>query len=71
VTAWPNVPRALSQGTFDGLISTNESLVSAQLWEAGVRYGYQDHNSFAAYIPMVSNAFWDKLTLDLPAADDV
>jgi len=65
VTAWPDVPLALSQGTFDGLITTNDSLVSVQLWEAGVRYGFQDHNSFAAYIPMVSNAFWGKLSPDL------
>jgi TRAP-type C4-dicarboxylate transport system substrate-binding protein len=65
ITAWPDVPLALSQGTFDGLITTNDSLVSAQMWEAGVRYGYQDHNSFAAYIPMVSGAFWGKLPPDL------
>lgn len=65
VTAWPDVPLALSQGTFDGLITTNDSLVSVQLWEAGVRYGLQDHNSFAAYIPMVSKAFWGRLTPEL------
>ena len=65
VTAWPDTPLALSQGTFDGLITTNDSLVSAQLWEAGVRYGLQDHNSFAAYIPMLSGAFWSKLPPDL------
>jgi len=67
VTAWPDVPLALSQGTFDGLITTNDSLVSVQLWEAGVRYGLQDHNFFGAYVPMVSKAFWDKLTPDLQA----
>jgi TRAP-type C4-dicarboxylate transport system substrate-binding protein len=65
ITAWPDVPLALSQGTFDGLITTNDSLVSAQMWEAGVRYGYQDHNSFAAYVPMVSGTFWSKLSPDL------
>ena len=37
-TAWPNVPLALSQGTFDGLVSSNESLVSAKLWDSGVKY---------------------------------
>ncbi len=65
ITAWPDVPLALSQGTFDGLITTDDSLVSAQLWEAGVRFGLEDHNSFAAYIPMVSGAFWAKLPPDL------
>jgi TRAP-type C4-dicarboxylate transport system substrate-binding protein len=65
VTAWPDVPLALSQGTFDGLITSNESLASAQLWEAGVRYCLQDHNFFGAYLPMVSKTFWDKLPPDL------
>ena len=65
ITAWPDVPLALSQGTFDGLITTNDSLVSAQMWEAGVRFGFEDHNSFAAYIPMVNGAFWGKLPPDL------
>jgi C4-dicarboxylate-binding protein DctP len=65
VTAWPDVPLALSQGTFDGLITTNESIASVQLWEAGVKYGLQDHNSFAAYIPMLSHTFWAALPTDL------
>ncbi len=65
VTAWPDVPLALSQGTFDGLITTNESIASVKLWEAGVRFSLQDHNSFAAYIPMVSNIFWKALPGDL------
>ena len=65
VTAWPDVPLALSQGTFDGLITTNESINSAKLWEAGVRYALLDHNSFAAYIPMLSHTFWTALPADL------
>jgi TRAP-type C4-dicarboxylate transport system substrate-binding protein len=65
VTAWPDVPLALSQGTFDGLMTTNESIASVKLWEAGVRYALQDHNFFGAYIPMLSNIFWSKLPPDL------
>ena len=60
--AWPSVPLALSQGTFDGLASTNESLASAQLWEAGVRYALEDHQFVGLYIPMVSLVFWNKLS---------
>jgi C4-dicarboxylate-binding protein DctP len=67
VTPWPNVPLALSQNTFDGLISSDDSVVSATLWESGVRYVYEDHNFFGAYIPMVSNLFWSKLPPDLQA----
>ena len=64
-TAWPNVPLALSQGTFDGLVSSNESLVSAKLWDAGVKYALEDHQFIAEYIPLVSQVFWDKLSPDL------
>lgn len=64
-TAWPNVPLALSQGTFDGFVSTNESVATAKLWEAGVRYAYEDHQYVGQYIPMISNAFWSKLTPDV------
>jgi C4-dicarboxylate-binding protein DctP len=61
MTAWPDVPLALSQGTFDALTSTNESLVSAQLWESGVRYAFEDHSFLAEYVPLISNNFWKKL----------
>jgi len=64
-TAWPNVPLALSQGTFDGLVSSNESLVSAKLWDSGVKYALEDHQFTAEYIPLVSQIFWDKLPPEL------
>jgi TRAP-type transport system periplasmic protein len=61
-TAWPNVPLALSQGTFDALVSTDESLNSAKLWESGVRSSYADHQFMGQYIPMIANGFWSKLS---------
>ena len=61
VTPWPNVPLALSQGTFDGFVSSDESVNSAKLWEAGVKYSYADHQFFANYIPIISDVFWSKL----------
>jgi C4-dicarboxylate-binding protein DctP len=64
-TAWPDVPLALSQGTFDALFTTNESVKSAKLWDSGVKFGLQDQQFFAQYIPMVSEAFWQKLGPDL------
>jgi TRAP-type transport system periplasmic protein len=63
-TAWPNVPLALSQGTFDAFVSTDESCNSAKLWEAGVKYCYADHQFMSQYIPMVSKIFTAKLTPD-------
>ena len=63
-TAWPNVPLALSQGTFDALVSTDESVNSAKLWEAGVRSSYADHQFMGQYIPMVANSFWARLSAE-------
>ena len=61
-TAWPNVPLALSQGTFDGFVSTDESCATAKLWEAGVRYSYADHQYVGQYMPMLSGGAWAKLS---------
>ncbi len=63
-TAWPNVPLALSQGTFDGFVSTDESCATAKLWEAGVRYSFADHQYVGQYIPMMSGVAWAKIPAD-------
>lgn len=64
-TAWPDVPLALSQGTFDGLVSTNESCFSAKLWEAGLKYSIQDHQNINEYVPLINDAFFSGLPADL------
>jgi TRAP-type C4-dicarboxylate transport system substrate-binding protein len=61
VTAWPDVPLAMSQGTFDGLISSNESANSAKLFDSGLRYSLQDKQGMGLYVPMVNQAFWQKV----------
>jgi C4-dicarboxylate-binding protein DctP len=64
-TPLPNVALGLSQGTFDGLITTNETIASAQFWESGVRHALEDRQFTGEYVPIVSLAFWDKLPGDL------
>ena len=61
-TPWPDVPLALSQGTFDALQSTSESCASAKLWDAGLHFGLIDHQSMGDYIPMLSETFWTMLS---------
>ena len=61
VTAWPDVPLAMSQGTFDGLISTNESTNSAKLYDSGMRHSLQDNQGMGLYVPLVNQAFWSKI----------
>ena len=67
-TPLPNVPLALSQGTFDGLITTHETVASGQFWESGIRHALEDHQFVGEYIPIVSVAFWQKLSPDLQQA---
>jgi C4-dicarboxylate-binding protein DctP len=61
VTAWPDVPLALSQGTFDGLISTNESTNSSKLFDSGMHHSLQDNQGMGLYVPLANQAFWDKI----------
>jgi len=61
VTAWPDVPLAMSQGTFDGLISTNESVFSSKLFDSGLRHSLQDRQGMGLYVPLVNEALWTKL----------
>jgi TRAP-type C4-dicarboxylate transport system substrate-binding protein len=67
-TPLPNVPLALSQGTFDGLITSFETVASGQFWESGIRHALEDHQFIGEYIPVVSQAFWQKLSADLQQA---
>jgi len=68
VTAWPDVPLAMSQGTFDALISTKESTNSSKLYDSGMRYSLQDRQAAAFYVPLVSNDFLGKIGPDLKTA---
>lgn len=61
VTAWPDVPLAMSQGNFDGLISTNESTNSSKLYDSGMRFSLQDRQGMGLYVPLVNQAFWTKI----------
>jgi TRAP-type C4-dicarboxylate transport system substrate-binding protein len=65
MTPWPDVPLALSQGTFDALQSTDESCASAKLWDAGLRFGLIDHQNMGDYIPLISETFWTALSPSL------
>jgi C4-dicarboxylate-binding protein DctP len=59
--AWAEVPQSLTQGKFDGLVSTNGKVASASLWQSGLKYSLQDYQFFGTRIPIVSGAFWRKL----------
>ena len=63
--AWPDVPQALQRNTVDGVLTTHESMRSAKLWDSGLKYAYDDDQSFFQYVPVMSKSAWDKLPEDL------
>jgi C4-dicarboxylate-binding protein DctP len=40
-------------------------VASGQFWESGLRHALEDHQFIGEYIPIVSLAFWQKLSPDL------
>jgi C4-dicarboxylate-binding protein DctP len=63
-TPMPSVALSLSQGTFDGLITTHETVASQSLWESHVRYVLEDQAAFNCYVPLIAGAFWNGLSAD-------
>jgi TRAP-type C4-dicarboxylate transport system substrate-binding protein len=61
VTALPDVPLAMSQGMFDGLITTNESANSSKMFDSGLRHSLQDQQNMGLYVPLVNQDLWQKL----------
>lgn len=66
-TPMPSVALALAQGTFDGLITSNETAASSSLWEARVHNVLEDHQAFNAYVPLIGGAFWQGLPAEYQA----
>ncbi len=62
VIAWPDLPAKLSQGVVDGLLTTHETIASAKLWEAGIRFAFEDREYFPQYVPLVNSRFWNRLS---------
>ncbi|GLK83755.1 TRAP transporter substrate-binding protein DctP [Ancylobacter defluvii] len=62
---WADVAMGLSQGNFGALFSTSNSIASAKLWEAGIKYTLADREFFHQFIPMISQPAYDKLPPDL------
>jgi C4-dicarboxylate-binding protein DctP len=57
-----DVPLALTQGRIDGLLTTDETIRSSKLWESGLANGFVDRVAVFHYVPIISQAFWRKLS---------
>ncbi len=58
--AWPDVPQALQRGTMDGLMTTFESVRSAKLWDSGLKFAFENNQSFTQYVPIMAERSWKK-----------
>lgn len=65
--SWPDVPQALQTGTISSLWSTQESVASAKLWDAGVKYAMEDRQAIVQYVPLINQRALDELPEDLRA----
>ncbi|MFV0298434.1 MAG: TRAP transporter substrate-binding protein DctP [Hyphomicrobiaceae bacterium] len=57
---WPDVPQALQRSTIDGLMTTFESARSAKLWDSGVKFAFENNQSFTQYVPLISQRTWKR-----------
>ncbi len=62
---WPDLPMAMLQGTADGLVTNYASLVSAKLWDSGVRYATKDNQFYLHFVPMMNGKYWRSLPKEL------
>ena len=63
--AWPDFPEHLRRRAVDGVLTSYETIASAALWEAGIRYAFEDSQYFGRYVPLVSAGFWRRIPEDL------
>lgn len=65
VVAWPDLPDALEHQQVDGVLTTHETVRSAELWQNRIQYSFEDREYFAQYVPMINARFWNALPPDL------
>lgn len=61
---WTDLVANLLSGRIDGVLTTYETVASAQLWKYGIGNAFEDHEYFPMYVPLVSRSFWKRLKED-------
>ena len=64
IIPWPDLQQRITDGSIDGLLTSFETVRSAELWNLGISYVFTDSEYFACYIPVVSAYFWNQLTIE-------
>ena len=65
IIAWPDLPEHMARNKVDAVLTSYESVRSAQLWEKGVISVYEDREYFPQYIPLIRASFWRKLSPEI------
>jgi len=65
LVAWPDLSNALEYDQVRGVLTTHETVRSAQLWRNGIRSSLEDKAYFAQYVPIMNVRFWQRLPQDL------
>lgn len=55
---------ALTQGQVDGVIGYDDTVRAGKMWDAGIKYAFDDREGWSGYIPLISQVTWNKLTAD-------
>lgn len=57
-----DVPLALQQGAVDAIVTSNVSILSAKLYESGLKYAFLNRVGIGYYVPIVSRGYWNRLS---------
>lgn len=63
-----DLPMAMSQGAVDAIASSREGVRTAQLWDSGIEYSFEDYQFMAQYVPLISQKFWNEQPEDIREA---
>ncbi len=61
IIPWPDLPGYMQQGRIDAVLTSYETVKSAQLWKDGIQSVFEDQEYFPQYIPLVRASFWNRL----------
>ncbi len=62
IIPWPDLPEYMQLGRVDAVLTSYETVRSAELWKKGVQSAFEDREYFPQYIPLIRMSFWNKLT---------
>lgn len=62
---WPDLPEYMRQERIDAVLTSYETIQSANLEDQGIRFVFEDRQYFPQYIPLVRGSFWRKLSPDI------